>query len=186
MPKPLYSQEAAAWPLGTWAEVMGFRGWAPLGGAGRRGSRRGGFLGKTAACLLSVQGWESDGIRPAWCSGWPCAPQPSSQPQVKSGAVGPVRWPHPGTLTELRCFLEKRPGQPVLGPVLPPPSHRTRPNRGLSSFTLQSGLSRGEHRLLEMLKAAPVFHRGRNQAPRGPAAQLCSRQQPRSPVVQRP
>ena len=129
-------------------------------------------------------GQSSDGILGCLVLWGPAAPRPSSQPQAKSGQqVLRAGGPHPGALTELRC-LEKMPGQPVLGLVLPPPSHKTGPNRGLSSFILQSGLSRDEHRLLERLEGSPCVSQGEKPRLRqGPGWPSCADRSEAAPRV---
>ena len=155
---------------------------------GVRGSRRGGFLARLPPPHYAG-GQSGDGIQ-GWQVRWgPAATQPSSQPQAKSGqqvlhARGcQTSSSHPGALTELRC-LEKMPGQPVLGPVLPPRSHKTQPNRGLSSFILQSGLSRDEHRLLEMLEGSPCVSWGvKPRLREGPGQPSCADRSEAAPRV---
>lgn len=62
----------------------------------------------------------------------------------------------------------------------------TRPsqNRGLSSFILQSGLSRDEHRLLEMLEGSPCVSRGVKPSLReGPGQPSCADRSEAAPRV---
>lgn len=136
------------------------RGASEMGSAGR--CWEGGAAGEAASgqdcrpLVMQVRAVMEYGAPGALAS---CAPRPSSQPQAVRAAGPPCRWPPPWRPHRAQVLGEKA-RQPVLGPVLPPPSHRTRPNRGLSSFILQSGLSRGEHRLLEMLEGSPCVSQG--------------------------
>ena len=121
--------------------------------------------------------------RAAWCSGVLQPPALLSTSSKVRPASPPCQWPQPWRPHRAQVLGEKA-RQPVLGPVLPPPSHKTGPNRGLSSFILQSGLSRDEHRLLERLEGSPCVSQGEKPRLRqGPGWPSCADRSEAAPRV---
>lgn len=155
---------------------------------GVKGSRRGGFLARLPPPRYAG-GQSGDGMQGCQALWGPAAAQPSSHPQAKSGQ----QVLHAGGRQTSSSHLAPSQNSGVWRKCPDSLSWvqgchhvptRLSQNRGLSSFILQSGLSRDEHRLLEMLEGSPCVSRGvKPRLREGPGQPSCADRSEAAPRV---